>query len=125
MMQRTFDDLPDPPRRTTPKFDAAAGDAAREEAIHRVEKHADDAWKEAALHAVASCARKRPFLTTDDVWAQMVGPDETHEPRAMGAVMRQAQAAGFIQPTFRYEQSLRVACHRRPLRVWQSLVVQP
>lgn len=102
-------------------FDPEESARRREEAIRRVESNADEKWKADAFQAVASIAREQSFLTTDDVWGKVSG-DGTHEPRAMGAIMRQAASAELIEATERYEQSGRVACHRRPLRVWRSLV---
>lgn len=46
----------------------------------------------------------------------------THEPRALGALMREAARAGDIEATDAWALSERVACHRRPLRVWRSLL---
>ena len=93
--------------------------AARDAAIDQVEAHADAEWKRHALEAVARLARERRRFTTDDVWAVM-GKVGTHEPRAMGAVMRQAFRLGLVRGTEDYVKSKRVACHGRPLRVWES-----
>jgi len=99
-------------------FDIAAAIAAREASIAQVDAAASPDWKTAAIGAVAHLARSQDTFTTDDVWK--LAPCTTHEPRAMGAVMRHAAGLGMCVATERYEQSERVACHRRPLRVWQS-----
>jgi len=101
-------------------FDAKAASAAREQAIAQVSEAASPFWKATAIGAVSSLARAKDFFTTDDVWR--LAPCTTHEPRAMGGVMRQAASLGICVATDRYEQSERVACHRRPLRVRQSLL---
>lgn len=97
---------------------------ARDEAIRRVDVNADSDWKDEAYRVVAALAAHRPRFTTDDVWGRLSGVG-THEPRAMGAIMRQAARDGLIRATSEYQQSGRVACHARPLRVWESLRVIP
>ncbi len=97
---------------------------AKRDAIERVGNHANPDWKAAALESVQLAARRQPTLTTDDVW-WLLGwdnPEHTHEPRAMGAIMQAAARAGWIRATPAYQQSVRVACHARPLRVWESLI---
>jgi hypothetical protein len=103
------------------QLDLLAALAARDEALARVEQHANDAWKAEAMRAVVRVARERGRFTTDDVWQALGGLDVgTHEPRAMGAVMRQAARNGWVRATDEYVKSGRAACHARPLRVWES-----
>ena len=88
-------------------------------AIDRAQANASDLWFRGAMNAVRYLvAQRRPF-TTDDVWSHVEG--QTHEPRAMGAVMRQAQRDGLIKPSGEYRKSLRPECHRRPIQVWIPL----
>ena len=101
------------------QLDLLAALAARDEAIQRVDEHASDAWKAEAMRAVVRVARERRRFTTDDVWA-VLGESGTHEPRAMGAIMLQAARDGWVRATDDYVRSNRVACHARPLRVWES-----
>lgn len=102
-------------------FDAAAADTARDQALARVEANADQDWKDRARAVIQELARTRVYFTTDDVWQELAKQDvETHEPRAIGALMRQAAADHLIAPTNRYEPSARPACHGRPVRVWRS-----
>ena len=104
-------------------FDRAKAIEARDRAIAQVDEHANSDWKAKAADVVARVARSQGHLTTDDVWARLIHVDaETHEPRALGAIMRAAATHGIIVATDSYVQSTRVACHRRPLRVWRSLV---
>lgn len=105
------------------EFDAERAERAREEAIDRVERHARAAWLEAALGTVRQLAVERPTLTTDDVWLAL--GSAPREPRALGAVMRKAEGLELIEPTNQWALSTRVACHRRPLRVWRSRVYDP
>lgn len=100
-------------------FDREASDAARDEAIGRVDRAADDDWKEEALSTVRSLARTRPFLTADDVWRIV---SEVREPRALGAVMTRARRKGWIEPTEDFEPTERVVAHSKPMRIWRSLL---
>ena len=74
-------------------FDAAAAAAAREKAIDRVEAGSAE-WQEEALRAVEQLARRKPELTTDDLWRALAPPAE---PRAAGAVMRRAVRERLIE----------------------------
>jgi hypothetical protein len=101
-------------------FDPVTAKAVTDEAVERAGAHADGDWMAAALGAVESCARGRSLFTTDDVYEYLTDAS-THEPRAMGAVMRKAQAAGICQATEYYRPSSRPQAHQNPKRVWQSL----
>jgi hypothetical protein len=99
-----------------PLFD---GIAARDEALGRVEEAAPEEWKMAARRAILRLARTRPTLTTDDVWRALDG-HVPPEPRALGAIMR--QSSDILLRTERTVNSTRPECHRRPVRVWESLI---
>jgi hypothetical protein len=107
-----------------PEFDAAAARDARDEAIQRVDEHAEKRWKAAALNAVRFIAEKRDAFTTDAVWWLLDQQDiePPHEERALGAIMQRAARQGWIEPTDRTRKSVRPACHARDLRVWRSLL---
>jgi hypothetical protein len=49
------------------------------------------------------------------------GHDAPHEPRALGALMREAARNGLIEATDRVRPSERPQCHMNPKRVWRSL----
>ncbi len=106
-------------------FDSDYGTELRDRAIEQVEENAPEVFKQHALSAVYAAARRLEKLTTDDVWKLLhdAQAPRTHEPRAMGAIMRRAVKAGWIRPLPQYQQSRRSACHRRPLRVYESLVI--
>lgn len=104
-------------------FDPVAGEAAKEEAITRVEDHAETSWLAAAWQAVLHVHDSRPDyyrLTSDDVWRALEydGMPEPHEPRAMGAVMRRAVAEGLLVATPDFRPSDLARNHRRPVRVY-------
>lgn len=92
------------------------------DALLRVDEHADPDWKDVARDAIAFLATTRHEFTTDDVWAELDRHSATtHEPRALGALMRKAARQRLIAPTDRYVTSTRAACHSRPVKVWRTL----
>lgn len=105
-------------------FDLAEAIQAREEAIARVDLHADEMWKQSCREAIIAVASIKAEFTTDDIWEWMFvnGVDQPHENRAMGAVIRESHKSGIIKPTDRYLNSLRPECHRRPIKIWLSLI---
>lgn len=103
-------------------LDLMAAIEARDEAISRVAAHADGDWIDHTLHVIWCLAIAQDTLTTDDVWDALGTDDTTHEPRALGAVMKKAAQAGYITATDTYRPSARAACHARPVRVWASLI---
>jgi len=59
-------------------------------------------------------------FTTDELWHHLGGLElTTHEPRALGAVIRSARRNGSIRGTGRYVTSVRPECHARPIPVWE------
>lgn len=105
-------------------FDAETAEKLLVEAVERVERNASSEWLTLARDAILLIAQHRQTFTTDSVWAILArwNVEEPHESRAIGAAMRRAQSAGWCKPTEQVSHSIRPACHRRPLRVWQSLV---
>jgi tRNA G26 N,N-dimethylase Trm1 len=60
------------------------GNLQRDKALERVERNAQDEWKESAREVVEHLARIRPEFTTDAVWAMLENMGhKTHEPQAM------------------------------------------
>ncbi len=103
----------------------AAAIAARDEAIDRVEKNTNPDWAEAAYLACCLVAEEQPLFTTDNVWQKMsyLYPQfQTHEPRAIGAVMRRVAREDKICGTDDYVKSNRPECHHRPQMIWKSLI---
>lgn len=97
------------------------GSLLRDEALDRLED-AHTLWLEGAVLVIARVAHALPRLTSDDVWQAMPATLHVDEPRALGAAMRHAERDGTIRPTATWVLSTRAVCHRRPLRVWESLV---
>lgn len=102
---------------TQPTLDEAI--EARDQAIQQVEDHADGKWMDLAVACVLGIAATRRPFTSDHIWDVLDGFDiEPHEPRALGAVMKQLSRRGVIRPTGNYVQSSRPKCHARPVKEW-------
>lgn len=106
-------------------FDREASNAARDDALERVEEHASPAWKQLAYEAGKWVARMRVDFTADDIVARMLDVNDelaiaVHEPRAMGAVMQKLKADGVIVPTDRFRNSERKSTHSSPRRIWKA-----
>jgi hypothetical protein len=87
--------------------------------LEEVEAHANPDWKDEAARVIEVLAATRQNFTTDDVW-QRLGHVSTHEPRALGALMKRAASRGVIRATDGWATSTRRECHGRPIRVWRS-----
>jgi Zn finger protein HypA/HybF involved in hydrogenase expression len=81
----------------------------------------NEAFMRAAVKALTKVARKHKHFSTDEVWAAL-GKVKTMEPRALGSLMLQAAKQGAIEATDRTVKSTRPECHKRPVRVWKSLL---
>lgn len=103
-------------------LDTYAAERAKQAAIAQVEAAAPHDWKLDALDAVRQAARELPEFIADAVWARMPAGAYSAEPRAMGAIMVAAQKQGWIEPTDRWQLSASPRNHRRPQRVWRSII---
>ena len=92
------------------------------EAIDQVEKNANEQWISTALFIISYLTKERNHFTTDTIWAEFVHYPtiKTHEPRAMGAVMRKAKVIGLVSSTPNFVNSNRTSCHYGPKRIWKS-----
>ena len=101
------------------------GKQLRDEAIHQVNHAAERHWKFLAMAALMELAQSRAEFTSDDVRETLKRNHpaaHTHEPRAMGAIMKHAQTHGIIEPTDRFINSTIASKHASPTRVWRSLI---
>lgn len=97
----------------------------RERAIQAVDEHAAPDWRQAARAAVERLAGALDTLTVDDVWAELerTDPDvRTHQPSAMGPVMRWAVTHGLLERTAVTVSTSRRPQHHGELRVYASRV---
>lgn len=98
----------------------------RDAALEEVETNANQEWKDKALQTIEYLAVSEfDEFTSDEVWEflELKFPDvKTHQPSAMGAIIKKASSLGFIKPTKRFVESTRPSSHARPIRVWKSLI---
>lgn len=88
------------------------------EILEQVERNAAPDWKAEAERVIEDVAGLYEHFTTDDVWERIT--THTHEPRALGALMRKMASRGVIEATSDWYISKRPECHGRPLRVWRG-----
>lgn len=92
----------------------------KEMAIERSGEHAEPSWKRKALEIVMDLCTKRREFTSDEVWAELSRHEEhTKEPRALGAIMRQAAKMGICR-AIGYAKSERRERHSGVVSVWRS-----
>lgn len=92
-------------------------------AVNRAGNNADITWLNEARSAVKILCKQGNDFTTDDVWDLLQGVNAfTHEPRALGAIIREMSKTGAIYSTGGYRKSIRPECHRRPLAVWRPVM---
>lgn len=87
-------------------------------------RNANPDWWQHMLEIGREVCAQRQIFTTDDLMRlhrARQGP-ETHEPRAMGPLMHALQALGYCEPTQDWVESTQRINHRRPQRVWYSLI---
>lgn len=100
------------------------GEAKKADAMERAWNHANTNWKAAAIAVVRHLATTKSEFTADEVWAELDSLGfTTREHRAMGAVMRQAAVDELIVKTDRVVPTTRPSANRRPVAVWQSLLI--
>lgn len=107
-------------------FDQPTGREAARLAIQQAADNADPDWMADAHTALRWCATHYYEFSANDVWNRMqAASSTTHEPRAMGAVMREAAKANVIAKTDRAVPSQIPRQHHRPVAVWRSLIFRP
>jgi hypothetical protein len=87
-------------------------------------KHTNPAWRTAALTVVKRLTRRRETLTSADVLDALAKSDvRTHDLRAIGGVMTEARALGYIESAGLVRRSDK---HTRGFTtVWRSRHFQP
>lgn len=96
--------------------------ARTKEAIARVDRNANDEWKEAADDAIRYVTRSRAEFTADEVWWRLeeLGTPAPHEPRALGARLQAAKRAGLIVNSGQVVMSKRPETHGSWVALWRS-----
>lgn len=97
----------------------------KERAIDRVEAAADEQWLRAAHAALVHVARNRRIFSADYVWMELRVRDAgfPHEPRAMGAVFREAFREKICEPLTQYDTCSRPRRQGGLVRCWKSLLI--
>ena len=95
-----------------------------EDALVAVREAADEKWYAAALERIRHLCLTRASWSADDIWEGLDGLDlSTREPRALGAVLRDACSKGWCVPSGSYQKTSRPEAHRRPVAIWRSLLI--
>jgi hypothetical protein len=98
------------------------GAQARDEAMERADRHANQEWRRVAALAIRRVAALGVPFTADEVWAVLERTGfSTHDRRALGPLMKAAVSDGLIQPTGAFRPTRRPTNHCRPLRVYEPV----
>jgi hypothetical protein len=109
-------------------FDAVAGEAGKREGMERAEASANAEFKATMIEIGVQLARTLRRYTTDEmyeIYYAMDHPPPTHEHRVMGPIMSHLAKHHVIIQSTMWKESRRPSQHRRPLRVWTSLIYNP
>lgn len=92
--------------------------------LGQVRRAANPAWAAWWLEATARVARATPYFTTDQIerLRQKERGPSTHENRAIGPLMLEAERLGFCEKTQDWIESRQRINHHRPMRVWRSKI---
>jgi len=100
------------------------GEAEKRDGMARAWDNANPYWRLWTIEACKEVCERKPYLTTDEIEMLRLlrnGPI-THEKRALGPVMKICEGLGYCVPLDRWWPSDEVTNHRRPKRVWYSLI---
>ena len=106
-------------------IDLLVAEKAKELAVDRASEGARG-WMSEALPVLRELAASVDAFTTDRVEYELGrrGIEPPNEPRAYGALMRDAARSGWIEKTDRVVPSVIARNHRRPKAVWRSALRQ-
>lgn len=98
----------------------------RDESLQQVEDNANAVWTNLVIQLIRDTALSFFTFTSDDIWLKLQNyPDiTTHQPSAMGAMFKAASHMKLITPTDRFTASKRPSSHARPIRIWQSNLLE-
>jgi hypothetical protein len=106
-----------------PVLNPAKAREVTERGIQQSTDHAPAYIAELARLKIEALARVKDTITSDDVWEQMPPAlMRAWNPSALGVVFRSLRRDGVLQLTSERRESQRPAHHRKPLRVWRSLI---
>jgi len=82
---------------------------------------ADPLWRGYAAKAIEALAKTGKPFTGNDVWAMVGNRAHTHEPRALGAMLKAAHKAGLIVQTGDVVMQTSPGGHSRYMTVWAGV----
>lgn len=99
---------------------------ATEEAIDRARRGTAAEWRVLAINALYGLCLNKAEFTSDDLWGclEIDGVEPPREPSALGPIMRVGKGMGWAETTNMTRESSRPIQHRKPQRVWRSLIYQ-
>lgn len=106
-------------------FDAEAAEEGKREGMARAEQGSDLDWWHVMLACIKAVAERRPWFIFDAVEKYRIEHYPHHftpENRAHGPLMKEAQRLGYCEPTDEWHESKQRQNHRRPMRMWESLI---
>ena len=103
---------------------AAEGEELRDEGMENVQRGVFPEFIACFEGALRAVAQRRLRFTTDAVRYVMerYGCSKPRDWRILGPMMKRAEGWGWIELTNEFHESVRPECHRRPLRVYVSLL---
>lgn len=105
--------------RTLGYFDRIAlgdADSITKKSIKQGLSNANNAWKSEATKKLHDTCSQKPEFTMNDVRDRV--QSKTHDNRAWGGIIKEAQKLGWIEPTGREIKS--IVGHKTPLQIWKS-----
>lgn len=95
-----------------------------EASIAQSDRARSERWKQIVLAAIWAIAKCQEQVLVEDV-RDYLGPRFLGDsPHTLGPVMRRAAQEGWVEFRHEYTTSTLSNQHRRPVRVWQSLIYQ-
>jgi hypothetical protein len=93
--------------------------------LARMAKASRGQWLALVIDLIKMISSRKAEVTSDDVWFFLEGSDIAPivDGRLLGAAFTLARRHDAISVTDRVQASTRVACHRRPIRIWESRIV--
>lgn len=102
-------------------FTPPSGEERRDANMSRAARAAADPWRIAAVEAIRQVALRHQEFTADDVWERL-GAQFPRERRAIGPMLKLAQADGIVDTTDRCQVSRRAERSGGTQRVWRSRI---
>ena len=97
------------------------GQTLRDDAVKRAEDHAHDDWKQSAREGLDLLAATGQEFTSEDIRALIPADITTHEPRALGGIVKKSIADGQIV-SIGFRESSNPQAHCRPVRVFRGVL---